>query len=185
MNLVYRPIQSQAGQSPVLSNFFSGGLVALLEALSFTPAPKPMVAAPKPMVADAGLVALPEAGIVTPPKVAVAVPVLVALPEAGAPMPMVAVAVLVALPAAGAGTGSGTGAVTGSGAGAGAGAGVAAVALDAVELDESPGDSSSLDSAGLFEQADRMMRSDRENGITSFIRSFQTGAPRSSRFNGQ
>ena len=107
-----------------------------------------MVAVPKPMVADAGLVALPEAG---------------------APMPMVAVAVLVALPTAGAGTGSGTGATTGSGAGAGAGVGVAAVALDEVELDESPGDSPSLESAGLSEHDDRMKGSDRERIIMNFI----------------
>ena len=152
----------------VLSNFFSGGLVALLEALSFTPAPKPMVA-------DAGLVALPET--VTPtPMVAVAGPVLVALPEAGAPMPMVAVAVLVALPAAGAGTGSGTGATTGSG--AGTGAGTAAVALDAVELDESPGDSSSLESPGLFEHDDRMKGSDRERIIMNFISFHFKAAPK-------
>ena len=93
----------------------------------------------------------------------------VALPETGATMPMVAVAdaVLVALPAAGTDTGSGTGATTGSGAGAGAGA--ATVALDAVELDESPGDSSSLESAGLVEHDDRMKGSDRERIIMNFI----------------
>ena len=91
----------------------------------------------------------------------------VALPETGATMPRVAVAVLVALPVAGTGTGSGTGATTGSG--AGAGAGTAAVALDAVELDESPGDSSSLESPGLFEHDDRMKGSDRERIIMNFI----------------
>jgi hypothetical protein len=140
-----------------------------------------MVAVPKPMVAVAGLVALPEAGIVTPPKVAVVVPGLVALPETGAPKPMLTEAVLVALPAAGTGTGSGADTEAGSGAEVGAGTGVAAVALAEVELDESPGDSSSLDSAGLVEQAARMMRSDRENSVTNFMRSFQSGAPKQSR----